>query len=129
MTLDDTRRWYSHLMTLGMLFLAAAVFSWGSQYKLSLYNLPAKASAPMAAAKLLSQKERPTSVNVTELAVAAIPIFITALAWWVSILSCVREEHEYSYVRSDVQNTKRIRRPQGQSFFFFRPPPTTSYLN
>ena len=53
------------LAAMGVLSLAFAVFGWGIQYKLSLYNLPGSAPTSMPVAKLLSQKERPVySTNV-----------------------------------------------------------------
>lgn len=39
--------------------LGLAVFFWGLHYKLSLYHSPVQAAHTSAAAKLLSQKERP----------------------------------------------------------------------
>jgi hypothetical protein len=44
---------------MGMLFLAVAVFTWGLQYKMSLYSPSSGLNASVPHAKLLSQKERP----------------------------------------------------------------------
>ncbi len=55
------------LLPMGLLMLALAVFGWGLQYKLSLYQSKDSVSHLAPAAKLLSQKERPVasqSVNV-----------------------------------------------------------------
>lgn len=48
-----------------LLVLAFAVFAWGLHYKLSLYR-SAAASQQQPAAKLLSQKERPSAVMQME---------------------------------------------------------------
>ena len=52
------------LLPLGLLMLSLAVFGWGLQYKLSLYKGKDSISHLAPVAKLLSQKERPTTGNV-----------------------------------------------------------------
>ncbi len=47
------------LLALGLLMLSAAVFGWGLEYKLSLYQGKDSISHQIPKAKLLSQKERP----------------------------------------------------------------------
>jgi hypothetical protein len=47
------------LLALGLLMLSAAVFGWGLQYKLSLYQGKDSISHQIPKATLLSQKERP----------------------------------------------------------------------
>jgi hypothetical protein len=51
------------LLALGLLVLSAAVFGWGLQYKLSLYQRKDAVSHQMPEAKLLSQKERPATIQ------------------------------------------------------------------
>ena len=51
------------LLPLGLLILAIAVFGWGLQYKLSLYQGKDSISHSAPVAKLLSQKERPAAVQ------------------------------------------------------------------
>jgi hypothetical protein len=49
------------LLPIGLLMLCMAVFGWGLQYKLSLYKGKDSVSHLAPVAKLLSQKERPTT--------------------------------------------------------------------
>ena len=53
------RRW-AFLLSFGLLTLSMAVFGWGLQYKLSLYQAKGSTAHLTPEAKLLSQKERPT---------------------------------------------------------------------
>src|SRR6185312_12773244 len=80
MNAEQTRRRQSQWMMVAIILLAGAVFSWGVQYKLSLYN-PA---AHMSAAKLLSQRERPATFETTKLAADPLvnpgPVTLFALA-------------------------------------------------
>jgi hypothetical protein len=46
------------VLAFGLVLLASCVFAWGLKYKLSLYDPPQAVSHHMAAAKLLSGKER-----------------------------------------------------------------------
>src|SRR5664279_2821218 len=50
-----------HLTTIVMLIIS--VFSWGIQYKISLYDMPPRKSVGVPEAKLLSQKERPLTLR------------------------------------------------------------------
>lgn len=108
-----------------MLLLAFAVFSWGVQYKLSLYHPPAKASAHMAEAKLLSNKERPVQCNAPELAVAFIaqPVLTVVFACLAGALLVGLDLFGYIYAQTDVRDNAQIPKQPSQSFFFFRPPP------
>ena len=60
-TIKDRRTFTVNM--LGILFLALAVFGWGLQYKLSLYDPPGSVTTSTPQAKLLSQKERPAVVR------------------------------------------------------------------
>ena len=108
-----------------MLLLAFAVFSWGVQYKLSLYDPPAKASAHMAEAKLLSNKERPSLSNATELAVASVaqPILTVVFAYLIGAMFVGLDPFGSMCTQSDVRDSAQIPKQPRQSFFFFRPPP------
>ena len=108
-------------MIVAIAMLAFAVFSWGVQYKLSLYN----ADAHMSEAKLLSQKERPTTSEATELAVnplanlVPVPLFAFALRAMLAGLCSLK-------LATSHRNTWRLAllpRQPSQNFFFFRPPP------
>ena len=63
-----------------LLVLAFAVFAWGLHYKLSLYRSEA-AQHRQAAAKLLSQKERPfAGTEMERLLLHGLPVPVTARA-------------------------------------------------
>ena len=70
------------IVTIAM--LAFAVFSWGVRYKLSLYN-PA---THMSAAKLLSQRERPATLESAKLAADPVvnPVPITLFAFAMGVM-------------------------------------------
>ena len=125
MNLSNTSRRQSQMMSLGMLLLAFAVFSWGVQYKLSLYNPPAKTSARMAEAKLLSQKERVSVSNASEsiLAPAAQPILPVVFACLASAMLIALGLFPSAYSQSNVRACAQLPKQPSQSFFFFRPPP------
>lgn len=107
------------IVTIAM--LAIAVFSWGVRYKVSLYN-PA---AHMSAAKLLSQRERPATIESARLAAYPVvnlePVTFFALAMGVVLAWAWSLKPAFSpkIVRHRIQLLKR----PGQTFFFFRPPP------
>src|SRR5271165_6687563 len=81
-----------HLTTIVMLVLA--VFSWGIQYKVSLYDIPARKSGRVPDAKLLSEKERPltqreSAPNNLAKPVPHIPFLFFALMGCVAAISVV----------------------------------------
>ena len=49
----------SPVLVMALALMSLAVFTWGLQYKLSLYKASEQAKPTIPAAKLLSQKERP----------------------------------------------------------------------
>jgi hypothetical protein len=59
------KRWLSSGLTLGLLYLSFAVFSWGLQYKLSLYQ-HLNGSSDIPAAKLLAGDETAIHLLVVE---------------------------------------------------------------
>jgi len=114
-----------------MFLLAFAVFSWGVQYKLSLYDPPAKPSSRMAEAKLLSQKERAPVSNASEstLADAAQPILPVLFAYLTGAILMALDLFAASESRSDVRARAQLPKQPSQSFFFFRPPPAAFLSN
>jgi hypothetical protein len=121
MNVEQTGRRGSQWMFVTVAMLALAVFSWGVRYKLSLYN-PA---AHMSAAKLLSQRERPATIESARLAadpaVNLEPVTFFALAMGVVLawLWSLKRVFSPKIARYRVQLPKR----PVQTFFFFRPPP------
>src|ERR1700760_2176844 len=73
MRLISPHRRASAVTVFATLFLAFTVFGWGTGYKLSLYDPPGSRSTIIPAAKLLSQKERPTTAKVAAQLVPAAP--------------------------------------------------------
>jgi len=112
---------------LGILFLAFAVFGWGLQYKLSLYDSPGSIAASTPHAKLLSQKERPAVAR--DAALARPEIFegesqiygLASLFFLISLVLHLVELLRSLGLPSDaVEQQLRI---VASSFFSFRPPP------
>jgi hypothetical protein len=130
MRIDITSRFSYTLRVLGILIVALAVFGWGLQYKMSLYNSPSDHSTGIPHAKLLSQKERPaasaeaglirlesqrrpSSIFYTQVLLAAIAtgLPIAAPGWmqtWPMVWNV------------------RQRQTATTSFFSFRPPPVST---
>ena len=122
MNAEQTRRRGSQWMIVTIAMLAFAVFSWGIRYKVSLYN-PA---THMSAAKLLSQRERPATSESAKLAagpavnlqrVTFFALAMGVMLAWVWSLKPVFSPRSVRY------RTELPKQP-GQTFFFFRPPPT-----
>jgi hypothetical protein len=121
MNIEKTRRRESQWTIVAIVMLAFAVFSWGVQYKLSLYN----SEAHMSEAKLLSQKERPTTSEATELAAdplanpMPVPLFTFAFGAMLVALCSLKPVTSHT---NDWQQAL-LPRQLSQNFFFFRPPP------
>jgi len=127
MRINITSRGTCTIRAVGILIVALAVFGWGLQYKMSLYNSPSDHSTAIPHAKLLSQKERPAASTDTdwirlesqrqpssifypsgELAACLAGLQIATPRWvrtWSSLWSA------------------RLRQVAATSFFSFRPPP------
>ncbi len=103
-------------LTLVMLLLSLAVFSWGLHYKLSLYNAPARSSAPQVAAKLLSQQERATPqvqqlTNVEPMLLPALFALLLAASFPVGGAVPVRELSRQSSHPGGMSKALRRRPP------------------
>ncbi len=120
MNVEQTRRRGSQWMVVAVV-LAFAVFSWGVRYKVSLYN-PA---AHVSAAKLLSQRERPATIENARLAadpaVNLEPVTFFAVAMGVMLAWAWSLKPLFS--PRSVSFRARLPKQPGQTFFFFRPPP------
>jgi hypothetical protein len=108
--------------------LSLAVFTWGLQYKLSLYDPPQAASHRMVEAKLLSKNEQTTvsdralasnfKAAVSEWSASGYPVFVLSLV----VLACLRRPSA-PHEGLDADRPWRIRRRASMDPFFFRPPP------
>ena len=121
MKTEQKRRRGSQWMIVAIAMLAFAVFSWGVQYKLSLYN----PTAHMSSAKLLSQRERPATFETTKLAAVPLvspePSTLFALAMGVTIAALCFLKPVF-LLRVTWHQALLPQQPD-QTFFFFRPPP------
>jgi hypothetical protein len=114
------------ITVLAVLFLAFTVLGWGTVYKLSLYDPPVSPSTNIPAAKLLSQKERPSSLQAVEGVLPAIPnhqplsyspaIMIVVLTFGLRLAVS-------AWMREIGMEDSRRQRSAPASFFSFRPPP------
>jgi hypothetical protein len=108
------------------MFLAVMVLGWGTGYKMSLYHGDGNSSPSVPAAKLLSQRERPSTTQVVDSLLPAPPnhqpsanypaILVVALlvsVWIIVSLSMLEDELDNS----------RKERSAHTSYFSFRPPP------
>jgi hypothetical protein len=117
------------LKTLATLFLAVAVFGWGLQYKVSLYDLPGSHLNSVSHAKLLSEKERPASTfDLASSGLASLqpqssfllPTFFLASM----MIGLSSAKSPWTRVVSN-HGKSRQHRFSASTFFSFRPPPAT----
>jgi hypothetical protein len=112
---------------LGTLYLALAVFGWGLQYKLSLYEHSDDHASSIPDAKLLSQKERPASSATIGLIAAStrqpqLPARFFALLV-VTIMACTSAA-QFSWIRNRAFSSySGKQRLAAFHYFSFRPPP------
>jgi hypothetical protein len=108
------------LLPLGLLMLSMAIFGWGLQYKLSLYQGKGSITHQSPEAKLLSQKERPAAGQPLTVRPAESPVFpallILALAFGLHQISAL-------FVRSRSIRRARTPLPPCLEAIFLRPPP------
>jgi hypothetical protein len=128
MRLPPPNRRFSTLAVMGALALMIAVFGWGLQYKLSLYQRAANHSGSVSQAKLLSQKERPAASNSLDPAgpldfdrpiLVSEPTFLAAvilLSAFAALLLWFRVDAVLRY--------SSHQRLAASNFFAFRPPPS-----
>lgn len=124
MNVEQTRRRGSQWMIVTIAMLALAVFSWGVRYKVSLYN-PAN---HMSAAKLLSQRERPTTVESAKL--VADPVVLPGVRSLIAIAMGVMLAALWSlkpvFLAKSADRPTQLPKQPSHTFFFFRPPPVPS---
>src|ERR1700733_12607190 len=126
MRIISPHRRASAVTAFAILFLAFTVFGWGTGYKLSLYDPPGSPSAIIPTAKLLSQKERPSTAKVAAQPLPATPaqetikyypaIVIVALTFSPRLLIS-------TWVPVTTDHDLLAQLFAHSSFFSFRPPP------
>ncbi len=110
------------LLPLGLLMLSMAVFGWGLQYKLSLYQGKDSITHLTPAAKLLSQKERPACGQV--LSVRPVELRISRLCCsWRSGLRLVPDRRALCSNRKQCEVARAAPAPLPSGYF---PPPSSS---
>ncbi len=129
MRLNPPNRRFSTLSVMGVLALTIAVFGWGLQYKLSLYQHSGTHSRFVSQAKLLSQKERPAASNgldadapvdfehQTPISAPTFLVAATLLSAFVAVLLWFRVDA--------VLGHSSHQRLAASTFFAFRPPPSS----
>jgi hypothetical protein len=108
--------------------LAFSVFTWGLQYKLSLYDPPQNASHTIPEAKLLSKDEQAVvtkGVTIADTKVPAEHIF-----FWCTFLSFLLPRVPAIFLpkgraEQDLQRPSSVSRFASLNAFFFRPPPAS----
>src|SRR5260370_18840714 len=126
MRIHSQSRRASVITVFAILFLAFTVIGWGTGYKLSLYNPPGRPSKVIPAAKLLSQKERPTTTQVVEKLLPATPDHQPSISYPAIIMVALmfRLRLVVSACMRQVTIDDSLRhRTVHSSFFSFHPPP------
>ena len=118
-------------LTLLLAGLAFCVFTWGLQYKLSLYDAPHSISHQMPAAKLLSRDEQATVVENPLLKSAPASDTIER-DFLFHVSTGVMPAVDPLRMPASIQAAQESKRPwrifrcPGLTTFFFRPPPSHS---
>ena|ERR1700689_4016372 len=115
------KRSRAFLLPFSLLLLSMAVFGWGLQYKLSLYQGKDSVSHLAPEAKLLSQKERPTAAQAANPRPAGLPS--SALLNVTAALAPGLFRTAARYVRTGSRERSRAPLPPCLEALFFRPPP------
>jgi hypothetical protein len=111
------------LLPLGLLMLSLAVFGWGLQYKLSLYQSKNSIAHLTPEAKLLSEKERPATAQALVARTPQVPVFAAFV--FVAVASFLLRAAA-RYLRTGSVERSRPSRPPCLLAVFFRPPPVLS---
>jgi hypothetical protein len=111
------------LLPLGLLMLSLAVFGWGLQYKLSLYQGKNSITHRAPEAKLLSQKERPATAQALDARSPEVPAFPLFVDFMLVAVAFLLRLAATRYVRTGSLERSRPPRPPCLQAVFFRPPP------
>jgi len=122
-----TRKLALALSIAAITVLAAAVFIWGVKYKCSLYHRHPERHLQVAAAKLLSENERPGEYAAASLLRAAVsPLAVLPLLLFFTALS---RDRRLAFRFSRRLFNTNFSRVWSSSFahFSFRPPPILAF--
>jgi len=114
--------------TLCFLGLAFCVFTWGLQYKLSLYDPPQAVSHEIPTAKLLSRNEQTSTTESPLLRKSSAfdkAVRMTLFSIFLTFLLALSRPYRCVLLRdnSDMQQPWKLRIQASLDAFFFRPPP------
>ncbi len=128
MSLSHTNRLNLSRLTFVFLVLAISVFTWGLQYKLSLYDPPHSTSHAIPEAKLLSRDEQSTIGGDLPLrstkawAVVAQALLFNVFAFFLLALNFLRAPM-FNQRDWEAKHPWRIFCRPSLNAFFYRPPP------
>ena len=105
------------LLPLGLLMLCLAVFGWGLQYKLSLYQAKTSIAHLTPEAKLLSQKERPATTRALGARTPEVPAFPAFAAFVFVAMASLLRQAAARYVRTGSIERSRPPRPRAMRCF------------
>jgi hypothetical protein len=111
------------LLPLGLLMLSLAVFGWGLQYKLSLYQGKSSIAHLTPEAKLLSQKERPATAQARDIRFPVLPAYPFLAAFVLVAVTLFLRQAAARSSRTESIERSRPSRPPCLQAVFFRPPP------
>jgi hypothetical protein len=117
------KRYCAFLLSFGLLTLSMAIFGWGLQYKLSLYQGKGSITHLTPEAKLLSQKERPLAGQVQSTRPVEPPAFPVFPAMLMVTLAASACQGVARYTRTGSMEKSRAPLPACVQAIFFRPPP------
>ena len=117
------KRRCAFLLSFGLLTLSMAVFGWGLQYKLSLYQANSSIAHLTPEAKLLSQKERPLVAQVQNTRPVEPPAFPVFPALLMVTLAASLCHAATRYTRIGSVEKSRAPLPACVHAIFCRPPP------
>lgn len=127
MRINSTSRRIFTLRAMGVVFLACAVFGWGLQYKISLYNPANEFLTSIPHAKLLSQKERPTAqenrISSSSVSPRSQMSEFFPLLLLVTLAMGLRLTTSICMRTADIHDDSLQPQRAHLNFFWFRPPP------
>jgi hypothetical protein len=127
MRMNRTSRRPLPLSTMGIFLLACAVFGWGLQYKISLYDQANGQSASIPHAKLLSERERPVSsldgASISPSSTQPQSSVFYPLFLIVTLVLGLRLSADVWMRNPRVADAMPQQRRAHSNFFSFRPPP------
>jgi hypothetical protein len=131
MRIHSLNRRVSIVTVFAVLFLAFMVLGWGTGYKMSLYHQQGSPSSSIPVAKLLSQKERPSTTQAAEGILPQRPNHQPSV-YYVAIIASLMFGLGLSvsvWMRESAMYDTRSQRSAHSNFFFFRPPPALPRSN